>query len=318
MSARICRPHIQIPVSAKPIFSFSRKEHVHESRSYFGDVLRPRWQSRRWRQQRWTTLTRLAGISTGPDEFVKLIPDHYDPLEVDGCIVIDKRDVLEQSPGLAFRAPMCNARLGEGEIDRFREIKDVGSSLVLQAFAQGDGPAAIPGGPRCDFHRGPRARNQARSITSARSPTPRGGESTALASVFCTANRARTSIGRPLLETPRRTPSSFEERALAWGRISRFQDDSSGHPNWNLIKGAIFMTALGTLCLHRGGVRHTREELATLPTPDPTDTWKPIPHYDLVSSLVEGLQKHEIVRSLGRSTQRLVRITRDSSACSIS
>jgi hypothetical protein len=54
------------------------------------------------------------------------------------------------------------------------------------------------------------------------------------------------------------------------------------------------MTALGTLCLHRGGVRHTRDELATLPTPDPTDTWKPIPHYDLVSSLVEGLQKHDI------------------------
>jgi hypothetical protein len=75
----------------------------------------------------------------GPDEFVKLIPDHYDPGEVDGCLVVDKRAVLEQTPGLAFRAPMCNARLDEGEIDRFREIKDVGSSLVLQAFAQGDG-----------------------------------------------------------------------------------------------------------------------------------------------------------------------------------
>ena len=74
----------------------------------------------------------------GPDEFVRLIPDHYDPGEVDGCLVIDKRDVLETSPGLAFRAPMCNARLGEGEIDRFRDIQDVGSSLVLQAFAQGD------------------------------------------------------------------------------------------------------------------------------------------------------------------------------------
>jgi hypothetical protein len=75
----------------------------------------------------------------GPDEFVKLIPDHYDPREVDGCIVVDKREVLEKSPGLAIRAPMCNARLSEGEIDRFREIKDVGSSRVLSAFAQGDG-----------------------------------------------------------------------------------------------------------------------------------------------------------------------------------
>jgi hypothetical protein len=54
------------------------------------------------------------------------------------------------------------------------------------------------------------------------------------------------------------------------------------------------MTALGTLCLHRGGVRHTRDELASLPTPDPTETWKPVPHYDLVCSLVEGLGKHEI------------------------
>jgi hypothetical protein len=74
----------------------------------------------------------------GPDEFVRLIPEHYNPGEVDGCIVIDKREVLETRPGLAIRAPMCNARLGEGEIDRFRDIKDVGCSLVLQAFAQGD------------------------------------------------------------------------------------------------------------------------------------------------------------------------------------
>ena len=70
---------------------------------------------------------------------MKYIPKHYDPGEVDGCLVIDKREVLEQSPGLAIRAPMCKAVLGDGEIDRFREIKDVGSSLVLQAFARGDG-----------------------------------------------------------------------------------------------------------------------------------------------------------------------------------
>jgi hypothetical protein len=74
----------------------------------------------------------------GPDEFIRLIPQHYDPREVDGCFVIDKREVLEERPGLAIRAPMCNARLAEGEIDRFRDIKEVGSSLVLRAFAQGD------------------------------------------------------------------------------------------------------------------------------------------------------------------------------------
>jgi hypothetical protein len=74
---------------------------------------------------------------SGPDEFVKLIPDHYDPREVDGCLGIDKREALEARPGLAFRAPMCKPHLGEGEIDRFRDIADVGSSLVLQAFAHG-------------------------------------------------------------------------------------------------------------------------------------------------------------------------------------
>ena len=75
----------------------------------------------------------------GPDEFVKLIPDHYDPSEVDGCIVIDKREALEKSASLAFRSPMCDARLAEGEIDRFNDIPSVEGSLVLQAFAHGDG-----------------------------------------------------------------------------------------------------------------------------------------------------------------------------------
>ncbi len=75
----------------------------------------------------------------GPDEFLTYIPKHYDPAEVDGCVIIDKREVLEVSPGLAIRAPMCNAQLGEGEVDRFRDIQNVGSCLVLQAFAQGDG-----------------------------------------------------------------------------------------------------------------------------------------------------------------------------------
>ena len=75
----------------------------------------------------------------GPDEFVKLIPGHYNPSEVDGCLVIDKREALERKASLAFRAPMCRATLSEGEIDRLSDIKGVESSLVLQAFAQGDG-----------------------------------------------------------------------------------------------------------------------------------------------------------------------------------
>jgi hypothetical protein len=46
--------------------------------------------------------------------------------------------------------------------------------------------------------------------------------------------------------------------------------------------------------VHAGGRTHTREELALLPTPDPTDTWKPVPHWELVESLIEGLTAHNI------------------------
>src|SRR5262245_30205504 len=37
----------------------------------------------------------------GPDEFVKCVGEHYKPSEVDGCIIIDNRAVLEERPGLA-------------------------------------------------------------------------------------------------------------------------------------------------------------------------------------------------------------------------
>jgi hypothetical protein len=72
-----------------------------------------------------------------PDEFVKLIPGHYDPAEVDGCLVVDKREVLDKNPGLAFRSPMCKAKLSENQVDRFSDLGS-GNSPILQAFAQGD------------------------------------------------------------------------------------------------------------------------------------------------------------------------------------
>jgi hypothetical protein len=46
--------------------------------------------------------------------------------------------------------------------------------------------------------------------------------------------------------------------------------------------------------VHSGGRTRTREELALLPTPEPTDTWKPVPHYELVKSLIDGLTAHNI------------------------
>ena len=72
-----------------------------------------------------------------PDEFVKAIPGHYDPSEVDGCLVIDKREALDKNPGLAYRSPLCSAKLSENQVHRFSDL-NAGDSLVLRALAQGD------------------------------------------------------------------------------------------------------------------------------------------------------------------------------------
>lgn len=50
------------------------------------------------------------------------------------------------------------------------------------------------------------------------------------------------------------------------------------------------MTRNSTLMVHSGGVQRTREELATLHTPPPTPTWKPVPHAELVAELIRGLE----------------------------
>jgi hypothetical protein len=44
-----------------------------------------------------------------------------------------------------------------------------------------------------------------------------------------------------------------------------------------------------TLIAHCGGTYRTREDLARIPTPAATGTWKPVPHFDLVTSLVDDL-----------------------------
>jgi hypothetical protein len=50
----------------------------------------------------------------------------------------------------------------------------------------------------------------------------------------------------------------------------------------------------GKLIAHVGGRQRTRDELKGLHTPDATDTWKPVPHYDLVSELIGGLKNQGI------------------------
>jgi hypothetical protein len=63
----------------------------------------------------------------------------------------------------------------------------------------------------------------------------------------------------------------------------------------------------GTLMLHIGGQTHTREELATLPTPPGTETWKPVPYYELVESLIEGLTAHNIAITPGHEPPHAAR-----------
>lgn len=72
------------------------------------------------------------------------------------------------------------------------------------------------------------------------------------------------------------------------------------------------MSENSKLMVHCGGVRRSREELATLHTPSPTATWRPVPHAELVASLIEGLaaQGVDVTReaycTLGRNDAKLL------------
>ena len=54
------------------------------------------------------------------------------------------------------------------------------------------------------------------------------------------------------------------------------------------------MSHNSTLVVHAGGIRRSREELGRLHTPPPTATWKPVPHGELVSELINGLDARGI------------------------
>jgi hypothetical protein len=72
------------------------------------------------------------------------------------------------------------------------------------------------------------------------------------------------------------------------------------------------MSRNSTLVVHCGGVRRTREELRSLHTPVGTATWRPVPHADLVSALLDGLASQgvgvtrEDYCTLGRDDARLL------------
>src|SRR5262245_1872671 len=72
------------------------------------------------------------------------------------------------------------------------------------------------------------------------------------------------------------------------------------------------MSDNSTLIVHCGGIRRTREDLTTLHTPSPTATWRPIPHAELVTALIEGLTEQgvtvtrEAFCTLGRDDAKLL------------
>src|SRR5262249_34951620 len=71
------------------------------------------------------------------------------------------------------------------------------------------------------------------------------------------------------------------------------------------------ITMASTLVAHCGGIYRTRDDLSRIPTPSGTDTWKPVPHYDLVSSLIDDLRSRGIAvtreqyATVGREGARL-------------
>src|SRR3954454_12429841 len=71
------------------------------------------------------------------------------------------------------------------------------------------------------------------------------------------------------------------------------------------------MSRNSTLIVHAGGIRRTRDDLATLPTPLPTATWRPVAHHDLVTEVIRGLEREGVTvirdqyATMGRDDARL-------------
>lgn len=86
----------------------------------------------------------------GPDQLQRHIDSgNYPSAEIEGCILIDKCQVLEDRPGLAFSSPMCNLQLKDGETDRLFDrdyIKDELVLSLLREFAKCGWGAVIASG----------------------------------------------------------------------------------------------------------------------------------------------------------------------------
>ena len=49
------------------------------------------------------------------------------------------------------------------------------------------------------------------------------------------------------------------------------------------------------LCMGGGGNYATREEIALVPTPEATSSWKPVPHYEVIEAVTEVVLAHQWV-----------------------
>jgi len=85
-----------------------------------------------------------------PDELQQYINNgRYPAEEMEGCWLVDKRAVVLQQPGLAFKSPMPNPELVNDEQDEFlaREyLKDPLIQAMVSEFAKGGGAAAVASG----------------------------------------------------------------------------------------------------------------------------------------------------------------------------
>lgn len=80
-----------------------------------------------------------------PEDLQRYIDDgHYPPEKMEGCLLLNKRALLEKRPSLAITSPMCDAKLKDGEENRFNhaDLESPFAQAVVKNFAQTGGLGA--------------------------------------------------------------------------------------------------------------------------------------------------------------------------------
>lgn len=73
-----------------------------------------------------------------PEQLQQYISNgHYPADQMEGCILIDKRAVLQERPGLSIDAPMVNLKLADADVSRAADRLDhPAARLVMSAIAE--------------------------------------------------------------------------------------------------------------------------------------------------------------------------------------